>query len=227
MAARDDIFLKMRTALGLPGADAPSDAERDALFAASVSARLDDPVASFMRMAAAAGSTAERLDDIAGATLWIGDYINRERITSAFMSSELEAAGIIDMNQLKTHCPQLSLGVDNSMPREEHTSSVAAIQLGIGSAVAGFADNGAIAIQSTGSESRALSLLTETHLAILHASDIRATFASYASELTEAADRSSAVTIVGGPSKTADIEKVLITGVHGPGRLVVLVLGSA
>jgi L-lactate dehydrogenase complex protein LldG len=36
----------------------------------------------------------------------------------------------------------------------------------------------------------------------------------------------SALTLITGPSRTADIEKVLIRGVHGPTRLLAIILGS-
>ena len=34
------------------------------------------------------------------------------------------------------------------------------------------------------------------------------------------------LSLITGPSRTADIEKVLTIGVHGPGRLVAVVVGS-
>jgi L-lactate dehydrogenase complex protein LldG len=36
----------------------------------------------------------------------------------------------------------------------------------------------------------------------------------------------SALTLITGPSRTADIEKVLIKGVHGPTRLLVILLAE-
>jgi L-lactate dehydrogenase complex protein LldG len=38
-------------------------------------------------------------------------------------------------------------------------------------------------------------------------------------------DRRGEFVIVTGPSRTADIEKILILGVHGPKRLIVLLVG--
>jgi L-lactate dehydrogenase complex protein LldG len=37
----------------------------------------------------------------------------------------------------------------------------------------------------------------------------------------------SAMGLYSGPSKSADIGQILVKGVHGPGRLVVLIVGSA
>ena len=40
-----------------------------------------------------------------------------------------------------------------------------------------------------------------------------------------AKDSRGEIVLITGPSRTADIEKILILGVHGPKRLVVLVVG--
>jgi L-lactate dehydrogenase complex protein LldG len=45
------------------------------------------------------------------------------------------------------------------------------------------------------------------------------------SQVCAAQDSRGEIVVITGPSRTADIEKVLILGVHGPKRLVVLVVG--
>ena len=45
------------------------------------------------------------------------------------------------------------------------------------------------------------------------------------SQVCAAKDSRGEIVLITGPSRTADIEKILILGVHGPKRLVVLVVG--
>ncbi|MBR9976140.1 MAG: LUD domain-containing protein [Bacteroidetes bacterium] len=98
--------------------------------------------------------------------------------------------------------------------------------IGITVAIAGLADSGAILISSSQSESRSVSLLPMEHIALLPAGRILPSFLQAAPMLRTLATRdgTSAATLVGGPSKTADIEKVLVTGVHGPAALTILVV---
>jgi L-lactate utilization protein LutC len=108
----------------------------------------------------------------------------------------------------------------------EHIMKLAGTDIGIDVALAGFADCGAIAIRSSRDESRLLTLLPETHIAILPREMLYPTLPSYAHDLAEllTGEKPAAVTLIGGPSKTADIEKVLVQGVHGPGNLTVLIV---
>ncbi|MBN1447346.1 MAG: LUD domain-containing protein [Bacteroidetes bacterium] len=105
----------------------------------------------------------------------------------------------------------------------------ASAAMGIDVAITGIAESGAVLIASSERESRAVSLLPEVHVTLLSERAIL-------SSLTEAADllrtlsekgKASALTFVGGPSKTADIEKVLITGVHGPRIFLIVLLPDA
>jgi len=113
--------------------------------------------------------------------------------------------------------------------RRSIRDSLASTFAGVGNAIAGFADSGAVAIQSTREEGRLLSLLTEIHIAVLFEKDLYQDLQSFAPRITTIFRdcSSSAITFIAGPSKTADIEKVLVTGVHGPRRFIVLlVLGE-
>jgi hypothetical protein len=83
--------------------------------------------------------------------------------------------------------------------------------------LAAIAASGSIVVEGA---PRLPSALCEVHVAVVRRSTIVATLAEY---LDAAARRPTptARVIITGPSKTADIEGVLVTGVHGPRRLVI------
>jgi L-lactate dehydrogenase complex protein LldF len=97
------------------------------------------------------------------------------------------------------------------------------VEVGVTTAVAGIAETGTIVLNSGSDRSQLASLLPPVHVAVLSANAIvssqREWFADEAADLTA---RSSRVTLVSGPSRTADIEMTLTVGVHGPGRLIVV-----
>ena len=67
------------------------------------------------------------------------------------------------------------------------------------------------------------SLLPEIHIAILRAREIHGSFSKWLEAGgNEYLSNGASLTIVSGPSRTADIEMTLTIGVHGPGRLIVL-----
>jgi L-lactate dehydrogenase complex protein LldG len=67
-------------------------------------------------------------------------------------------------------------------------------------------------------------LLVPTHVVFVHARDIRATLREALIELAD--DLPSAIGFHSGPSKSADIGQILVKGVHGPGRLVAVLIAS-
>jgi L-lactate dehydrogenase complex protein LldG len=94
-----------------------------------------------------------------------------------------------------------------------------AIRAGLTGAAAGIAETGTLLLPGGPGRQLTASLLTEIHLAVLRASDIRATVAQVLT--LEEIRQSPAAVLVTGPSRTGDIEMSLTIGVHGPGRVVV------
>jgi L-lactate utilization protein LutC len=96
---------------------------------------------------------------------------------------------------------------------------------GVTVAAYGIADTGTLVLCASPGDHRLDSLVPPIHVALLRASslvpDLDAAFARFAADGRFA--RHSAVTFVRGPSRTADIELQLTIGVHGPGRLYVVV----
>jgi L-lactate dehydrogenase complex protein LldG len=95
-----------------------------------------------------------------------------------------------------------------------------AADLGVSLALAGAAATGSLILSSA--EGRALQLLPPTHLVWVEA---RSIFTELEEALASARSRESPATLAlhSGPSKSADIGRILVTGVHGPGRLVAAV----
>jgi L-lactate utilization protein LutC len=88
---------------------------------------------------------------------------------------------------------------------------------GVSQAMYGLADTGSVVLAASPEEPRARSLLPTVHVSLLAEDRILAGLV----ELFEALGGGlpSALAIVTGPSRSADIEQVLVVGVHGPGEV--------
>ncbi|HSL61387.1 MAG TPA: lactate utilization protein [Desulfotignum sp.] len=102
------------------------------------------------------------------------------------------------------------------------------IDLGLTLADFGIAETGTLVIRSDREDVRLATMLCEVHVAILDIADIRDTALSMADELAAVTGRQGAYTaFITGASRTADIERVLAIGVHGPLELhIILVKGE-
>ncbi len=87
-----------------------------------------------------------------------------------------------------------------------------------------IADTGTLVLWPSPEEPRLLSLVPPIHVALLSAATIRDTLLSVMRDEGWAKGLPPNVVLVSGPSKTADIEQTLAYGVHGPKRLVVVVV---
>ncbi len=90
---------------------------------------------------------------------------------------------------------------------------------------AAAADTGTLLLDSACEEVRLATMLAEVHVAAVKKSAIRSSLLDLEDELGAMAGKSGGyAACITGPSRTADIERVLALGVHGPLELVVLLL---
>jgi L-lactate utilization protein LutC len=101
----------------------------------------------------------------------------------------------------------------------------AAAEIGVTSAEYALADTGSLVYLSESGEARLLSLLPPRHIAIIERDRILSSLDELLSLVPHPAALSSAMVIITGPSRTADIEMRLVRGVHGPGEVTVVVVG--
>jgi L-lactate dehydrogenase complex protein LldG len=93
---------------------------------------------------------------------------------------------------------------------------------GVSEASYGLADTGSVVLLASPEEPRSRHLLPRAHISLLREDRILPGL----DELFVAVgdDLPSALAIITGPSRTADIEQILVIGVHGPGEVHVVLL---
>lgn len=99
--------------------------------------------------------------------------------------------------------------------------AVFSADVGITGVAAAVAETGSLVCASGPRQWRGLSLIPPVHVAIVRADQIVPDLLDVLA--TQDPDLPAALTLISGPSKTADIEGILITGVHGPGDVHVVV----
>jgi L-lactate dehydrogenase complex protein LldG len=90
----------------------------------------------------------------------------------------------------------------------------------------GIAETGTLVLDSTSEDIRIATMLADTHVAVLPASKIKPDSVSLEKELNAVLKTPAPVyyAFITGASRTADIERVLAVGVHGPKELHILIM---
>jgi L-lactate dehydrogenase complex protein LldG len=100
-----------------------------------------------------------------------------------------------------------------------------AAEIGISGVDYLVAETGTVVLHSGPDQPRSLSLLPPVHIAIAERKQlVPDLFDLFPSSNEQARTLPSCITFITGPSKTGDIELRLVTGVHGPGEIHVILI---
>lgn len=128
----------------------------------------------------------------------------------------------VDFTRLDTVCRESG---DICLIRDNLRLYPGGIDMGVTTVDFGIAETGTLVLNSDSEETRLSTMLCETHVAILEESKIRETALTMTDELKDLTGQASSYTaFITGASRTADIERVLALGVHGPLELVILLV---
>jgi len=186
--------------------------------------REDELVAEFIHEAEAAGAEVATADDATAARRQVARWLEDCGARGVLCAPTPQVRALILEGLPLSGVEVEALRVD--APREARRRLALAADVGISFADYGLADTGTLALRATPEQGRLLSLAPPTYIALLSRQRIVPDLASCfaALNLREETRRTSLLTLITGPSRTADIEQTLTIGVHGPGRLYVLLL---
>ena len=207
--SRDNILHRVRTGLGRSAGDAPAPPPPVRLRIPEVA--MEERIATMrMRIEALAGKTERTADPLA---------VVREAIAGktavASNSPYLAEIGV-------TSLPGVRSGI---VDREELRDVCAKADIGITSADYALADTGTLVMIASPQEQRLISLLPPAHLAVVPQDRILSGLDELFTRIPLPANDTSSLVLITGPSRTADIEQILVRGVHGPGLITVVIAG--
>lgn len=114
-------------------------------------------------------------------------------------------------------------GIRASAWSESTLDAVYDVDAGITDIYRAVAETGSIVVRESPEHGRAVSLVPPIHFAIVRRSQVVPDLIDLMADVGR--DGSAAgIVIITGPSKTADIEMNLVTGVHGPGEVVLFLI---
>jgi L-lactate dehydrogenase complex protein LldG len=139
--------------------------------------------------------------------------------------TRIMAAPNLDESAFKKLADACGAGGGISLIREDIRQYPWGIDMGVTLMDFGIAETGTLVLDSRSEETRLATMLSEFHVAILRASDIRETALAMDEELKSLTrDTGSYAAFITGASRTADIERVLAMGVHGPLELYIMLV---
>lgn len=162
---------------------------------------------------------------------YIASLAERDQVKKAVRSSHdvfsrLDVEGTLRRAGAEVMEQSRAQDVDMDASRKE----AAIAELGVTGVDYAIADLGSCVIQPREGISRITSLLPPLHVAIVETAqivgDLSDFMALWAAENLRTGDPGSYMNIITGPSRTADIEQILVVGVHGPKEVHMVVLDS-
>jgi L-lactate dehydrogenase complex protein LldG len=131
---------------------------------------------------------------------------------------------LVDVRELENHAA--ASGVD--FCRQLNKQRIEQADLGISEFEMGIADLGALFQDASSLHTRLVSMLPPVHLALLPTASLVESFtrALEIIEETYGGQIPPYLSFITGPSKTADIERELTIGVHGPEQLIILCIDA-
>jgi L-lactate dehydrogenase complex protein LldG len=142
------------------------------------------------------------------------------RLQSTYLRARRIA--ISDSPEIERLVNQVDADVD-ALAITPSSSDIFNFDVGISCVQAGIAETGTLVLDSSRERNRWVSLVPPVHIAILDAAQIVLTLGEALSMMQKDDQVSPIVTLVTGPSRTADIELTLAIGVHGPQEVYVIV----
>ncbi len=201
---REAFVARVRAALGRSAGDAvsPAPAPTPAALVAPSVAGLDAGALAerFVQRSRAAGVHVHLCADAADGVALAADLVRARGSTAVADASPLA---------------QAVLRADGVVGAEATSARV-----GVTAAWRGVAETGTAVVRSEGG--RVAGLLPSVHVVLLAAGDVRPGLTEVYADATAGPGLPAALVQITGPSRTADIEMTLVTGVHGPGEVHVI-----
>ncbi|MBV8821011.1 MAG: lactate utilization protein [Acidobacteriaceae bacterium] len=211
--SRESVLGNVRKALGRPGGASPGPVPAPRMVCKSW-----DPerrIASFIQNFEALAGKAVRVPDAKAAATWLSTFLSG-RSAVASNSDFLRECGITDLPGV----------VGGFTDRERLRTACAHSHVGVTSVDYALAETGTMILMASPQEARLISLLPPVHVAIFPASKFITGLDDLFTILPQPAEHTSSMVMITGPSRTADIEQILVRGVHGPGEVYAVIVGS-
>ncbi|HZC45675.1 MAG TPA: lactate utilization protein [Candidatus Acidoferrum sp.] len=225
MAELHKIIASVKDALGVSAGNNSHDATGPAAI----------PVAHSAQRAELASMFARELEEVGGKFLGIltpAEVSNRIVSLAREIGAKTVALGkgvALDMDAIGEALERADFTIVRTVPvadtdRAAMRARVADADLGIAEADYAIASTGTLAVISNELRPASLTLLPPASLVIVQIDRVLANLAAVLTALGPAGVAANRLTLITGPSRTADIEKRIVLGVHGPKSLHVIVV---
>lgn len=222
MSGRDAIFGKIRRSLGVTGAEPARNAAVDNRLRTRprgvVPARGQLPAAErlalFTRMAEIYSASVVRVANGAEVPAAVAEFLRQRNLPAAVRMGDDKRLAAMPWETTQV-----------AVTRGASDGSDA---ISVGHAFAAIAESGTLAFVSGADNPTTLNFLPETQIAVLDAADVTGDYETVWDRLDAENGHGRlprTVNFVTGPSRSGDIEQILLLGAHGPRNLHIIIVG--